>query len=99
MPRIILDSSILIWHWRKQRSRLKKSPTLETARRWAQTLQELYAFPHESQALVGIVTPVYLEVVGGARDQTELKLFRVYLNVFPRLDQERLIREDWEQAE
>lgn len=87
MSRIILDSSILISFWRQSRPRDLTRCTASDAEEWASRLIKI----HQTNA---IVTPVYLEVVGGVIHGHEMELTKAFLNCFKILDEGRLVEED-----
>jgi predicted nucleic acid-binding protein len=45
-----------------------------------------------------IVTPVFIELLAGARNAHELKLFRAYLSRFRIIDDGRVVEKDWRLA-
>jgi predicted nucleic acid-binding protein len=92
MRRFVLDTNVLIQHWRNSRSGI---PTEQVnngdAEVWARRLIEL----EDTNA---IVTPVLLEYLCGVRDQWELGLARAYLKPFESVDTGRILVADWRQA-
>ena len=46
-----------------------------------------------------IVTPVFLEFIGGVRSAAELQLAETYLNQFHVVDNGKVLEEDWQEAE
>lgn len=91
MARRILDTNVLIDHWRRCKKRLGREPTLAEAEGWARLLIKT----HGSDA---IVTPVYVEMIAGAMSSDQLKRFRVYLDVFDRVDRMAILPDDWKEA-
>lgn len=91
MKKFILDSSILIAHWRQQRSKWRGAMSLEGVIGWAKQLMEF----HDTKA---IVTPVYVEVVAGVTSRHELPLTKAFLGKFERVDKGNIIRDDWDDA-
>jgi hypothetical protein len=91
MKKRILDTSILIAHWRKRRGSSLAGKKTSEAGAWAKELVDLY----ESNA---IVTPVYLEMVAGVTGQQELKLTCAYLGQFECVDHGHMLPKDWENA-
>jgi predicted nucleic acid-binding protein len=88
MPRKILDTSVLVRHWRMRCAGSRKDVSLEMATRWGQELCVMYppAF---------VVSPVIIEFVAGAREGTELRLFRTFMDPIPSLDQGIIPPTDW----
>jgi hypothetical protein len=91
MKKSVLDTSVLLAFWHQSRGRDLGRKTARDARGWARRLQEMY----ETDA---IVTPTYIEVIGGTLTRHELDLTRAYLGEFRRIDAGRVLPEDWEQA-
>ena len=46
----------------------------------------------------GVVTPDYLELIGGGRDRGEVRLTEYFLGQFPLLDDGTLLPQDWIEA-
>jgi predicted nucleic acid-binding protein len=88
---LILDTNILINHWHRSRVGPLASKTVADAESGASKLIGIY------QTAV-IVTPVYLEFVGGVHNAHELRLARAYLNSFRLLDAGKITAEDWNEA-
>lgn len=90
--RFVLDTSVLIRHWRNCRV---GQPLIDVnpvqAEEWARKLIQI-------EQADSIVTPVYLEFVSGARDRTELHLARAYLKPFSILDRGTITAADWNEA-
>src|SRR5271165_2478850 len=95
MSRRILDTNLLIEHWRtclKRSKRRRLSQISESdVKAWAQDLVDL----EDSNA---VVTPILLEFLCGVRDETEMKLARAFLKVFNVIDRGRILDEDWQDA-
>jgi len=91
MKKFILDTSKLINHWRRRRSRLLAPPTKESIATWAGELIDLY----ETDA---IVTPVALEFLAGFTTQSELRGAEVFLNCFSCVDALDIREPDWQKA-
>jgi predicted nucleic acid-binding protein len=91
MKNTVLDTSILINHWRRKRQRPLERYRAADVRKWA---KELIAF----QDTDAIVTPVYLEMVAGVTNRHELDLTRAYLAEFQCIDERRILEEDWDDA-
>ena len=79
MARRILDTNVLIYHWREFKRRLNRDPTLVEAEELARSLIRA----HGTKA---IVTPVYVELVAGATSAEQLRRFRAYLDQFDCVD-------------
>lgn len=90
MPQRILDTVILVRHWRESRRGRQRSSIAE-AKRWARNLIEL-------RQTNLIVTPVRLEFLAGTRTSEELRLSRAFLAAFTVADQGRIVDEDWQRA-
>jgi predicted nucleic acid-binding protein len=88
---LILDANILINNWHRARGRTLADKTVADAESWASKLIEIY------QTAV-IVTPVYIEFIGGVHNSHELRLARAYLNSFRLLDGGNITVEDWREA-
>jgi predicted nucleic acid-binding protein len=86
-PRI-LDTNVLINHWCRA---FEKDTTPSELKAHAVELIEL-------QGTSGIVSPVLIEFLAGARNSNELKLFRAYLEPFEVLDKGVIPARDWEEA-
>ncbi len=87
-PRI-LDSNVLINHWRRFDKRKQR------------TTSELAAHAKELIEVQGtnlIVSPVLIEFLVGARSSDELELYLAYLGPFEVLDKGDIPRQDWEEA-
>ena len=84
MKRQVLDTSVLIHHWRRSAGSLGTS-TVRDARRWARELIQI----EETDA---IVSPVALEVLCGARDAHELRLSVAFIEEFRLADGGKVIR-------
>ncbi len=90
--RHVLDTSILISHWRH----CLKGKTLaqineKEAESWGQRLIEI----ERSDA---IVTPVSIEFLCGVRDRREINLARAFLKPFKTIDDRRTLKRDWQEA-
>src|SRR5438105_14327240 len=90
MRRKVLDTSVLLSHWRSRLGAVT-SKTIADAEDWARELSTL----RKSNA---IVTPVYLEVVCGVTSVHELRLARAYLDQFRVIDGGAILAEDWLEA-
>lgn len=90
--RLVIDTSVLIRHWHNSRAGVPWD-RLDTAgvTSWAKGLIEL-------EKANTIVTPVYLEFVGGVGDRRELQLARAYLEPFSIIDKGRISAADWKEA-
>jgi predicted nucleic acid-binding protein len=87
----ILDTNILIGHWRrcwkKARGLIKVGDVVGWARDIIRT--------HETNA---IATPVYLEMIAGVTGPEELRLTQRFLAEFECVDEARILRQDWQLA-
>lgn len=92
MARRVIDSNILMGLWRGDRPSPGRVRSKETAR--AAALSWLRVAPDD-----GIITPVRLEFLVGARDRDELDLYDYFLSHFKLLDDGRIIEQDWREAE
>lgn len=91
MKRQVLDTSVLIHHWRRRSAGSLGTSTVRDARRWARELIQI----EETDAIVSVVA---LEIICGARDAHELRLSMGYIGEFRLADGGRVIPEDWEEA-
>lgn len=91
MTKRLLDTSVLIAHWRRCAAGSLLSKSEDDARRWARTLVEL----HQTGL---IATPVVVEFLAGTRSGHELKLARAYLGELEVVDEGRVSEKDWETA-
>ncbi len=90
--RHVLDTSILISHWRRCRSARPLAQINETeAESWALRLIEI----ERSDA---IVTPVLIEFLRGIGDKREMILARAFLKPFKAIDDRRTLKRDWQEA-
>jgi predicted nucleic acid-binding protein len=90
--RLILDTSELIQNWRHWRGRERGALSRHSVKNWARELASL----HDTNE---IVTPVYIEFIGGARSKAELDLFHAYLTEFRIIDDGRVLPVDWSHTE
>ena len=80
MNRTVLDTEQLITFWNRQRDATgERTPTPDAAEAWGR----LHARRTGTKA---ILSPTYLEFVGGARSGEELKAFRAFLATFEVVD-------------
>jgi len=92
MRRNVLDTSILIAHWRRCRSARPLTEIDETeTERWARQLIKI----EQSDATV---TPVLLEFFCGIGDKREMILARAFLKLFKAIDDRRTLKRDWQKA-
>src|ERR1017187_2949364 len=93
MRRFLLDTSVLVRHWRGCRTGKKSAEIKEgDAELWARRLIEI----EDTNA---IATPVLLEYLCGVRDQLELGLARAYLKPFRSVDKGKTLVADWRGAQ
>ena len=86
-PRI-LDTNVLIKHWRKLDKRNRNASGVRTH---AKELVEV-------QGTNLIASPVLIEFLAGTRDSSELELFKAFLEPFEVLDKGEIPRQDWDEA-
>jgi predicted nucleic acid-binding protein len=92
MPKTILDTSVLIGFWQYMRSgRPLIEVALEDAIQWGRRLAR--------ERSAAIVTPVCVEFVAGVRSSHELRLARAYLAQFQIIDNCRILKRDWTEAQ
>lgn len=91
MSRRLLDTSVLIAHWRKCAGDTPAEFRPDDARRWAKELTETYGTDV-------IATPVVVEFLAGVRTGHELTLARVYLEDLHSIDGGNVSAEDWAAA-
>ena len=87
----VLDTCKLIRQWKRSRKRPLGDYTTSDAEEWAAELIELYKTNC-------ILTPVYLEFIGGVVDRHEMELARAFLGAFSILDGGDIRPEDWTKA-
>jgi len=93
MRRRILDTSVLIGHWRQQRTKCAwHEITPEITASWARQLITLL----DTRA---IVSPVLIEFLAGTQSTQELHLARAYLDEFEVIDQQVTPPSDWMEAQ
>lgn len=90
MPRAILDTNILIGHWRRWYS---SSVLLSEVQ--IQSMARQLIDGHQTDA---IVTPVAIEFFAGTQNAQELLTARIYVGCFRVIDQGRVSNEDWKRA-
>src|SRR5258708_2773975 len=91
MRRFILDTSVLISHWKKCAGKSIQDKKPADAEKWARALIQT----EETDA---ILTPVYIEMIAGTRNQQESRLTTSFLGQFTILDRGDILREDWQVA-
>jgi predicted nucleic acid-binding protein len=91
MMKFILDTNILIRHWRRRYVRPQKKHRAKDARRWAQELIR-------REGTDAIVTPVYVEMVCGALTEQEARLTQAFLGPFRCVDDQDIPADDWRGA-
>lgn len=93
MSRRLLDTNVLVRHWRASWPRkAKKPPTSEATRRWARQLMELRAAKH-------IVLPIKIEFLAGRRSEEPLEIVTAFLDEFELADGGQVLDQDWARAE
>lgn len=88
MSERLLDTSVLIAHWRKCAGGSLADRGPDEARRWADDLIRRY----KSNV---IATPVEIEFLAGTRSGHELMLARAYVGRFRAIDGGRILEADW----
>src|SRR5437879_5010929 len=91
MEKRVLDTSILIRHWRNRRAKARSEITTAVVRSWARELIKLY----QSDA---IVTPVYVEMIAGVTNRNELRLTQAFLQEFRCIDGKHIPEQDWHET-
>jgi predicted nucleic acid-binding protein len=93
MHRFVLDTNVLIAHWRRSR---KGKPISEIKATevgdWARRLIDV-------ERTSAVVTPVVVEFLCGISQQSELNLARSYLKPFQVIDNGKMLVGDWREAE
>lgn len=84
----ILDTSVLLRHWKRRSGSSLAGTTPDDAQHWAAEAIDLY----RSDA---IVSAVYVEFIAGVRSRDELRLAERYLAQFRILDDGQSTKEDW----
>lgn len=90
MTKRLLDTSVLIAHWRRR-----------STKRSEQTASHAAAFAADLIEKVGssaIATPVFIEFIAGFRSNQELKLAEAYLAEFEVIDRQDIPPSDWRDA-
>ncbi len=87
----VLDTNKLIKQWKRWRKLPHGEYTTNDAEAWAAELVEL----HKTD---WIVTPVYLEFIGGVASSREMELAKAFLGAFSILDGGDIRPEDWTKA-
>jgi len=87
----LLDTSVLIAHWRKCEGDAPAAPRPDDARRWAKELIKTYGTDV-------VATPVVVEFLAGVRKRDELMLARAYLEDLRTIDGGNVSAEDWAAA-
>lgn len=88
MQRLILDSCVLVDHWRRCWSQSSRKRTAPRPRDWAAKLIELYRTD-------AIVTPVSVEFLVGFTNSRELEQARIFLQEFHCVDEQDIPKDDW----
>jgi predicted nucleic acid-binding protein len=91
MERRTLDTSALIRHWHRCRTRPLSDYLPADTVVWAKQLIAL----HQTNA---ITTPVYVEFLAGVTSEHEFRLAKAYLEQFHCVDGGRIPPEDWKEA-
>ncbi|MBM4071920.1 MAG: type II toxin-antitoxin system VapC family toxin [Planctomycetes bacterium] len=88
MRRVILDTSVLVRHWRKCIGDSLEDKKPADAVRWANQLVEI----EDTDA---ILSPISIEMLAGVSSQHELRLTRAFLRRFRIVDGGQILAEDW----
>lgn len=92
MAKCVLDTNVLIDHWRRCRG---KRPIAEFTVRsvvdWAGELIEL-------RGTDAIVTPIWIEFIARGRGEHEINLSLAFLGEFEIVDEGKITDEDWQEA-
>jgi predicted nucleic acid-binding protein len=91
MRNIVLDTNILIRHWRRNYVRPRKNHRAKDARRWGRELIR-------AEGTNAIVTPVYIEMIAGASTEQEARLTLAFLQPFRCVDEQDIPPGDWGNA-
>ena len=87
-----MDTNRLIAHFCDCKGKVPLDQFTESdARTWARALIVL-------RGTDAIVTPVFIEMLAGARTPHELTMIRTYLAQFLIIDERRVLEQDWEEA-
>jgi predicted nucleic acid-binding protein len=89
MPNRLLDTNVLIAHFRGLHPYQEASPSVASNH-----AQELISKLNTD----AIVTPVEIEMLAGARNRHEIELTEAFLKPFRLIDRRRILAEDWEEA-
>jgi len=89
MPRRILDTNILIDHFRGLRPYAEKRP--EDATAWAKELIK-------NRDADAILSPIEVEFLVGGVDRHEILMAEAYLSGFRVVDEHKTLAQDWEEA-
>ena len=87
----VSDTNKLINQWKRRREAPHEDYTPADAEAWASELIQL----HKTN---WIVTPVYLEFIGGVGHRKEMELARAFLGAFSILDGGDIRPDDWTKA-
>ncbi len=91
MEKRLLDTSVLIRHWHRSRTKPLSDHTVTETVAWA---KQLIAF----QQTNAIATPVYVEFLAGVTSEHEFRLAKAYLGQFQCVDGGHIPSEDWKEA-
>jgi predicted nucleic acid-binding protein len=91
MSRKILDTSVLIYQWRRRRTVTDTDLTDRVVIEWSEELVELHGTDE-------ILTPIRLEFICGAHSSQELQLYESFLGVLNVADGGNILTEDWQEA-
>jgi predicted nucleic acid-binding protein len=88
MPARILDTEVLISHYRK----MTQSKSVHAVKAHARRLINI-------EQTNWILSPIRIEFLCGARDSNEFKLYSAYLELFEVFDKRIIPSQDWSEAE
>ncbi len=91
MLKRVLDTCVLLTHWKQRKAAQVGELTLADVERWARELAAI----HQGKA---IVTPIYIEFLAGTRDSSEQRLAEAYLAEFDTIDKGNIPKRDWDET-
>ena len=92
MARRILDTSVLVQHWKRSGGHAAHVSQSADVRAWADELAKLYGTR-------AIVSPVYLEFICGTTTREQLELARRFLSEFEIIDHWQVRTDDLREAQ
>ena len=91
MLKRILDTSVLVKHWRLRRGEASGTVTPADVGTWARELISAWGTD-------AIVTPVQVEFVAGTTSARELQLARAFIEEFQVVDGGKVLNIDWQET-